>query len=91
MKFLTFVAAATLVAPAFADGHQQPDLSDLISDTLGYVQVRENVVILEGETMGSFICRFDIRNGAFENYKETGELGGEQAEYACIPVEELEN
>ncbi len=91
MRILTFVAAATLAAPAFADGHQQPDLSDLISDTLGYVQVRENVVILEGENFGSFICKIDVSDAAFANYKNTGDLEGEQVGYACIPVEELEN
>ncbi len=86
------LAAAALIAaaPAFADGHQ-PSLSELITDTLGYVQVRENVVILEGENLGSFICHIDVGAAAFENYKNTGDLGGEQVGYACIPVEELEN
>ena len=90
MRLLTAVIALTIAAPAFADGHQ-PDLSDLITDTLGYVQVRENVVILEGESLGSFICKIDASDAAFEAYKNTGDLGDAQVGYSCIPVEELEN
>ena len=84
-----FVGAALVAGPAFADGHQ-PSLSELITDTLGYVQVREGVVILEGEAMGSFICKIDVSDAAFDAYLKNGNLGGIDADYACIPVEEFE-
>jgi hypothetical protein len=75
--------------PALADGHQ-PDLSNLISDSLGYNQVRENVVMIEGETMGTFICKFDVSDEAFAAYAKNGAVGSYNIGYSCIPVEEFE-
>ena len=86
----TILPILLLVAgPAFADG-ARPDLSDLITDSLGYNQIRENVVMIEGETMGSFICKFDVSDDAFAAYAQQGTLGGNQIGYVCIPVEEFE-
>ena len=75
---------------AFAQG-SQPDLSDLILDTNGYVNVRDDVVILEGDDYPTFMCKFDAGDAAFDNYKRTGDVGGEQIGYTCIPIEEFEN
>ncbi len=44
MRYIALVMALGLATPAFADGHQ-PNLSDLITDTLGYVNVAPGVVI----------------------------------------------
>ncbi len=91
MRSFLITTAACLAIPVFADGHQQPNLSDLITDTLGYVFVRENVVIFEGEELGTFICKLDIDDAAFEAYKTNGDMGSYSADYACIPIEEFEN
>ena len=85
-SFLTL----TLVTPVFADGHQ-PDIGALITDTVGYVNIRDNVVILEGDELGTYICKFDVPDAAFEAYAEAGNLGDNDVGYVCVPIEELEN
>ncbi|MEO9515311.1 MAG: hypothetical protein ABJH45_18220 [Paracoccaceae bacterium] len=80
----------TLAMPVFADGHQ-PDISDLVADSVGYVNIRENVVILEGDEMETFICKFDVPDAAFEAYANAGSLGGNDIGYVCIPIKEFGN
>ncbi|MEP5761306.1 MAG: hypothetical protein ABJ327_18715 [Litoreibacter sp.] len=95
-KYFILSAKAGLAAlvgftgTAFAQSNQ-PDLSALINDTNGYVNLRDDVVILEGDDFPTFICKFEAGDAAFENYKNTGSLGGEKIGYACIPIEEFEN
>ena len=89
MKTFTLVAAAALLAtPALAN---QPDLSALITDTVGYVNVAPGVVIFEGDDFDTFICRIDVSDAAFDAYLANGELGGIDVGYSCIPIEELED
>ncbi len=88
MKALAFAALGLAFgAPTFAN---QPDLSALITDTIGYVNVAENVVIFEGDEFDTYICRIDVSDAAFDEYLETGELANNTVGYACIPIEELE-
>ncbi len=89
MKFTSFCALGVcLAAPAWAN---QPDLSALIADTVGYVNVAPNVVIFEGDNFDTFICRIDVSDEAFDAYLANGDLGGIDVGYACIPIEELED
>ncbi|MEP1537545.1 MAG: hypothetical protein ABJQ34_16350 [Paracoccaceae bacterium] len=80
----------TFAMPVFADGHQ-PDISDLIADSVGYVNIRKDVVILEGDEMETFICKFDVPDAAFEAYASGGNFGGRDVGYVCIPIKELGN
>ena len=86
-RFLTVALGLSLAAPAFAN---QPDLSALITDTVGYVNVAPNVVIFEGDEFDTFICRIDVSDAAFDEYLETGSLVTNNVGYACIPIGELE-
>jgi hypothetical protein len=89
MRKLILVIAMLGTGPALADGHQ-PSLGALISDTLGYANLSDGVVILEGEEMGTFICKIDVSDAAFANYAASGNTGGAPIGYSCIPVEEFE-
>ncbi len=80
--------AVVATTPALAN---QPDLSALITDTVGYVNVAPNVVIFEGDRFDTFICRIDVSDDAFDAYLANGDLGGIDVGYACIPIEELED
>ena len=85
-------ALATLAVVATTSAlANQPDLSALITDTVGYVNVAPNVVIFEGDRFDTFICRIDVSDDAFDAYLANGDLGGIDVGYACIPIEELED
>ena len=89
MKFYAAIALGAFVAaPAWSN---QPDLSALITDTIGYVNVAPNVVIFEGDNFDTFICRIDVSDEAFDTYLANGDLGDVDVGYACIPIEELED
>ncbi|MEX0347835.1 MAG: hypothetical protein AB3N15_00285 [Paracoccaceae bacterium] len=85
-----FVLSALLCfgAPALAD---QPKISDLVADTVGYTSIRPNVVMLEGKEMGTFVCRFKITDEDFAAYAARGEIDESADRVVCIPIEELEN
>ena len=85
----TRLALSFLVAAGAAQA-DQPDITSLVSDTIGYVQVRPNVVLLEGEDLGSYICRFEVSDSAFDSYAQTGKLPAGEVGYTCIPLEEFE-
>lgn len=90
MKMAISMLAIAFATPGLADGHQ-PQLSELITDTIGYVSISPGVVLLEGDEFGAFICKIDASDAAFANYAATGDTGGEEIGYACIPVEEFDN
>ena len=89
MKLIApFALSLCFAMPAWAN---QPDLSALITDTIGYVNVAPNVVIFEGDNFDTFICRIDVSDEAFDAYLANGDLGDIDVGYACIPIEELED
>ncbi|MEX0320370.1 MAG: hypothetical protein AB3N21_20650 [Ruegeria sp.] len=87
-RLFTLCALSVAGLPAFAG--TQPDISDLVTDTIGYTTVRPGVVLLEGESMGTFICRFDVSDEDFQAFAASGELKQAADRVVCIPIEELE-
>lgn len=86
-NLLTACALYLAGSPAFAG---QPDLSDLVTDTIGYITVQPGVLMLEGESMGTFICQFNIEDKEFQAYAKTGELEKIDDRVVCIPIWEFE-
>ena len=78
-------ALPMLSLPAVAE----TDINELITDTLGYTTIQPGVLLLEGETMGTFICKFDISDADFAAFLANGKLEPKSDRVVCIPIEEL--
>ncbi|MGR3513256.1 MAG: hypothetical protein ACU0GG_10855 [Paracoccaceae bacterium] len=90
MSLRVSILAALCCVTGNASLANQPDLTALIADSIGYVTIRPNVVLIEGDEFDSFVCKFDADDDAFATYAETGELDPGRVGYACIPLEEFE-
>ncbi|MDP5215627.1 hypothetical protein Q5Y75_00195 [Ruegeria sp. 2205SS24-7] len=88
MRALIVPAVLPLAGPALAE---QPAISDLVADTAVLTSIRPSVVLLEGKTMGTFVCRFRVTDEDFAAYVADGEIDQSADRVVCIPIEELNN
>ncbi len=89
MKTRFFVAVSLLGLSsqvAFAD----PSFPEMISDSNGYLHIRDNVVLVETDD-GSYMCRLNVTDAAFDAQDRGEDISDDAASATCIPLEEFEN
>ena len=68
----------------------ETSFADLISDSIGYVNIRENVILVEDD-YNQFLCRVDISDTAFDAYAEGKGVTKSDLAATCIPFEEFKD
>ncbi|MBW6418134.1 hypothetical protein J5Y17_10470 [Celeribacter sp. PS-C1] len=76
-----------MAAPA---AFAETSLADMVSNSIGYVMVRENVILIEGEYDAN-LCRIEAGNDAFDAYAAEGKLADDMVSVTCIPLEEFKD
>jgi len=75
-KYVLAAAFAACAAPAFAQGFVQT-----IEDSIGYVKIRDNMVLIETDTGGKF-CKINVSEADFAAFALGEEVTGASA--VCI-------
>lgn len=89
MKTRSFVAASFLVLSGQA-ALANPTFPEMISDSNGYLNIRDNVVLVETDD-GSYVCRLNITDAAFDAQVKGEDIADDAASATCIPLEEFDN
>ncbi|WP_294225127.1 hypothetical protein [uncultured Shimia sp.] len=89
MKSPVFVAVSIL---ALSSQTALADMSfpEMVSDSNGYLHIRDNVVLVETDD-GSYMCRLNITDAAFDAQEQGEDIPEDAASATCIPLEEFEN
>ncbi|MCP4207213.1 MAG: hypothetical protein GY767_09245 [Shimia sp.] len=88
MKTYTLVTASllSLAAPVCAES----SFPEMIANSNGYLNIRENVVLVETDD-GGFLCRMDVKDAAFDAQAQGEDIPEGAVSATCIPFEEFEN
>jgi len=81
----TLFASILMFFPAIS-GAQSLNLSQILADSIGYVNVAPGVVLVEGEEI-DVVCEIDLGRGFFESYR-AGDLDATRkaSEVTCVPL-----
>lgn len=86
-KLTVFCAMLSFLAPVCASA--DPDFTEIIDDSTGYLQVAPGVVMIEGTYEVNRLCRINVSDEDFETYLKDGALEPSSDRIICIPIEEL--
>lgn len=92
---VVLMAAGAFAVPGLAEKNTQApktySLSELVTLSLGYVQVRPNVLMIETEDEGTYFCRISLSDAEFDAFEARGSDGlSDEAGYTCMSIEDLE-
>jgi len=89
MKTCVFVAVS-LLALSSQTVLAEMSFPEMVSDSNGYLHIRDNIVLVETDD-GSFMCRLNITDAAFDAQEQGDDIPEDAASATCIPLEEFEN
>ncbi|WP_299427375.1 hypothetical protein [uncultured Shimia sp.] len=89
MKTRVSIGAAVL-ALSCQTASADPSFPDMVANSNGYLHIRDNVVLVETDD-GSYMCRLNVTDAAFNAQEKGEDIPGDAASATCIPLEEFEN
>ncbi len=89
MKHLGFSLAALIAATPLAalDSRHTTGLGQVIEESIGYVSIREGVILIETREGGVF-CKFDVSDTDFQDFEDSRSAGN--AGVTCIPYDVMD-